>query len=62
MGSSSPCEDCHRKLLDLGIKRVIYSDENNQLISVKPCDYVPYGPSLGRKYISCDFKMLTNSG
>ena len=60
MGSSSPCEDCHKKLLDLGIKRIIYSGDNNQLFSVKPKDYIPYGPSLGRKYISCDFNIVKN--
>lgn len=56
MGSSSPCEDCHRKLLSLGVKKIIYSDDSETLISCRPEEYTPYGTSIGRKYIENDFK------
>ena len=56
MGSSSPCEDCHRKLLSLGVKKIVYSDDSETLISCRPEEYTSYGPSIGRKYIENDFK------
>ena len=56
LGSSSPCKDCHRKLLSLGIKRIVYSDNDKQFVRIKPDDYVPYGNSTGRRYIENDYK------
>ena len=55
-GSSSPCEDCHRKLISLGIKRIIYTCKNSEIMSQKPTECIPYGPSTGRRYIKNDFK------
>ncbi len=56
LGSSSPCQDCHRKLLSLGIKRIIYTGENNNVHKKKIQDCVPYGVSTGSRYIKNDFK------
>ncbi len=58
MGSSCPCQDCHQKLLKLGVKKIVYSNDENKITSCKPCEYESYGPSLGRKYIECDFKII----
>ena len=55
-GSSSPCEDCHRKLVSLGIKRIIYTCKNSEIMCQKPTECIPYGPSTGRRYIKNDFK------
>ena len=62
MGSSSPCSDCHRKILELGIKRIIYSESDGTLTSSRPCDYKPYGETLGRRYIENDFKFSHKHG
>lgn len=56
MGPSSPCMDCHKNLMELGIKRIVYSESDGSLTSCRPRDYVPYGPSLGRRYIKSGFK------
>ena len=56
MGSSSPCEDCHRKLLSLGIKKIVYSEDSKTLKSCRTDEYVPYGVSLGRRYIENKFE------
>ena len=28
VGNSAPCEDCHRKMLKLGIKRIVYTGDD----------------------------------
>ncbi len=56
LGSSSPCKDCHRKLLSLGIKRIIYTGENNSIHKQKIHECIPYGASTGTRYIQNDFK------
>ena len=61
LGSSSPCKDCHRKLLSLGIKRIIYTGENNNVHKQKIQECIPYGASTGTRYIQNDFKYNSKS-
>ncbi len=56
MGNSGPCSSCHEKILKLGVKKMVYSDENNQLVSVKPCHYHTQHITLGHKYEMNGFK------
>lgn len=59
LGASSPCKDCHRKLVSLGIKRVVYSEKNNEFIRAKPSEINPYGETTGRRYIENDYHLAS---
>ena len=54
---SAPCCDCHKTLLELGIKRVGYSNDDGDLTTCKMIDYVPKSKTLGRRYIDSDFTL-----
>jgi len=54
---SAPCSDCHKTLTQLGIKRVVYSNEEGDFTSCKMSEYVPKSLSLGRRFIESDFKL-----
>ena len=54
---SAPCSDCHKTLTQLGIKRVVYSNEVGDFTSCKMSEYVPKTLSLGRRFIESDFKL-----
>ena len=60
VGNSAPCEDCHRKMLKFGIKRIVYTGDD-KLISVKPDEYESYGKSIGKKYLENDFKRISRN-
>lgn len=49
--NSAPCIDCIKIINKLGIKRIIYSDENNEFQKVKPCDYTIVYKSIGNRKI-----------
>ena len=51
---SRPCIDCHKKLIQLGIKKIIYSTDNG-IDGCKTIDYKPYKRSLGHRYINNGF-------
>ena len=44
--------------MKLGVKKIVYSNDENKITSCKPYEYESYGPSLGRKYIECNFKII----
>ena len=50
--ASGPCIDCIKTIKRLGIKRIVYSSENNEICSCKPDDYEAEHTSLGRKYLT----------
>ena len=54
---SAPCSDCHKTLSQLGIKRVVYSNEQGDFTSCKMSEYIPKSLSLGRRFIESDFKL-----
>ena len=54
---SAPCHDCHKTLTEIGIKRIVYSNEDGDLTSCKMSEYVPKSLTLGRRYINSDFKL-----
>ena len=58
---SAPCSDCHQTLTQLGIKRVVYSNQQGDFTSCKMSEYIPKSLSLGRRFIESDFQLGKNS-
>lgn len=54
---SAPCQDCHKTLMELGIKRLVYSNSLGDFTSCKMRDYISKSASLGRRFIESDFKL-----
>ena len=54
---SAPCSDCHKTLLELGIKRVVYSNSEGDLTSCKMTEYQAKSSTLGRRYIESNFQL-----
>ena len=54
---SAPCKDCHKTLMELGIKRLVYSNGLGDFTSCKMTDYISKSASLGRRYIESDFTL-----
>ena len=54
---SAPCHDCHKTLTDMGIKRIVYSNDEGDLTSCKMTEYIPKSLTLGRRYINSDFTL-----
>ena len=54
---SAPCHDCHKILTDMGIKRIVYSNDEGDLTSCKMTEYIPKSLTLGRRYINSDFTL-----
>lgn len=54
---SAPCQDCHKTLMELGIKRLVYSNGLGDFTSCKMTDYISKSASLGRRYIESDFTL-----
>ena len=58
---SAPCSDCYQTLTQLGIKRVVYSNQQGDFTSCKMSEYIPKSLSLGRRFIESDFKLGKSS-
>jgi len=54
---SAPCQDCHKTLMELGIKRLVYSNGVGDFTSCKMTDYISKSASLGRRFIESDFTL-----
>ena len=54
---SAPCQDCHKTLIELGIKRLVYSNGLGDFTSCKMTDYISKSASLGRRFIESDFTL-----
>ena len=54
---SAPCKDCTKTLQQLGIKRIVYSNNDGDLTSCKMHEYIPKSSSLGRRFIESDFQL-----
>ncbi len=48
---SAPCQDCHNIILNLGIKKIVYSAPNNTFLTCKPQEYKTEHTSQGKKFI-----------
>lgn len=48
-GISAPCENCTAKIKEIGIKKIVYIDENNNIINVKTKNYSTNYISTGNK-------------
>lgn len=48
---SAPCVNCLNMMKFLDIKRIVYSTENNEFVSCKPCDIKITHISAGSKHI-----------
>lgn len=54
LGDSAPCRDCYNKMMEFGIKNIIYSCDTQdgvQIIKQRLKDYIPKTISLGRQFI-----------
>lgn len=54
MGESAPCLDCYKKMMEIGVKNIIYSAETEngiELIKQRLRDYTPKTITLGRQFI-----------
>lgn len=56
MQDSAPCKDCHATILDLNIKKIVYSSINDNIIVCKPCNYQTEHECQGKKHL----KDITN--
>ena len=57
---SAPCEKCLGTMLDLNIKRIVFSGKNNTFISGPPNDIKIYHISAGNKFIKNKENMMNN--
>ena len=48
---SAPCVDCTKVLKALNIKKIIYSNNDGEFVSVNPDDYNTTHITLGRKLL-----------
>ena len=54
LGESAPCKDCYNKMVEIGVKNIIYSAETEEGVSIvkqRLTDYKPKTISLGRQFI-----------
>ena len=54
LGESAPCKDCYNKMVEIGVKNIIYSaetEEGTSIIKQRLSDYKPKTISLGRQFI-----------
>lgn len=51
MQDSAPCTDCHQTILELNIKKIIYSGPDNTVLSCKPCEYQTLHECQGKKHL-----------
>ena len=54
LGESAPCKDCYNKMVEIGVKNIIYSAETKEgigIIKQRLSDYKPKTISLGRQFI-----------
>jgi hypothetical protein len=61
LGESAPCEDCYKKMIEIGIKNIIYSadtDDGVTIIKQRLRDYKPKTISLGRQFINNGFETI----
>ena len=61
LGESAPCEDCYKKMMEIGIKNIIYSadtDDGVTIIKQRLRDYKPKTISLGRQFINNGFATI----
>lgn len=56
--SSAPCKDCYEKMIQFGVKKIIYSEDDGSFIKTKLIHYNPKTISLGRQFIEAGFKTI----
>ena len=55
---SAPCENCLKTIIDLKIKRIVFSSKDNTFISINPSDLKINHESAGNKFIKRNFKKI----
>ena len=58
---SAPCVDCMKVILALGIKKIIYSNNEGKFIIVKPEDYNVVHVSMGRKLLDLNVRFYNKN-
>ena len=61
LGESAPCEDCYKKMMEIGIKNIIYSADTEDgvtIIKQRLKNYRPKTISLGRQFINNGFETI----
>ena len=53
---SAPCEKCLSTIIDLNIKRIVFSSKDNKFISISPRDLEIKHESAGNKFIKRNYK------
>tara|TARA_B100001996_G_scaffold305985_1_gene247157 strand:- start:727 stop:1011 length:285 start_codon:yes stop_codon:yes gene_type:complete len=56
---SQPCGHCYKVIKKLGIKKIVYSTDQNNYDYCKTVDYEPSSISLGYSYIRDGYKKIT---
>jgi deoxycytidylate deaminase len=51
MVDSYPCSNCLNLIINLNIKRIVFSSNNNNIISADPRTLIPIHVSAGAKYL-----------
>ena len=49
---SAPCQDCHKTILELNIKKIFYSGKENSILFCKPINYETIHECQGKKTCS----------
>ena len=52
MQDSAPCKDCHQTILELNIKKIVYSGPDNSVLCCKPCEYKTIHECQGKKHLN----------
>jgi len=50
-GSSGPCIDCLEAIKEVGIKKMVYSEDEDTIKIIKPCNYNIRHVTLGTRIL-----------
>ena len=49
---SAPCQNCLNTIIDLNVKRIVFSSKDNTFVSENPKNITLYHESAGNKFIN----------
>lgn len=52
---SAPCKDCYEVMLNIGVKYIIYSNNDETITKIKLIEYIPKTISLGKQFIQNNY-------
>lgn len=61
MSESSPCKDCYEKMMEFGVKNIVYSVETEngiKIVKQRLNEYLPKTISLGRQFIAGGYEQI----